>query len=194
MTKRTDTPVRCLALANTAKPSRPSGARVTRSEDLLDSTESANAFLATVDLPGLGANRKRALAELRGLRDAVESILHALAHAPLGEDVLNRIASHDLAVLNTIAGRCGLAVRLDASLASRFVPAAGDPVAGLAALCALELNACDPSRFKTCERRECGRYFYDTTRNRSGRWHAEEPCGWRMRAERRTRAVGAVQG
>lgn len=194
MTNRTNTPVLCLALANTAKPSRPSGARVTRSEDLLGSPESADVFLATMDLPGLGAGRRRALAELRELRDAVESILHGLAHASADEDVLDRIAPDDLAVLNTIAGRCGLAVRLDASLASRFVPAADDPVAGLATLCALELNACDPSRFRTCERQECGRYFYDTTRNRSGRWHAEEPCGWRMRAERRARPVTAVQG
>jgi predicted RNA-binding Zn ribbon-like protein len=166
---------------------------VTRSEDLLSSVESAGAFLAAQGLPGLGANSK-ALPELRELRDAVESIVRGLAQAPVDEDALARIAPDDLAVLNSIAARCELVVRLDASLASRFAPAAGDPVAGLATLCALELNACDPSRFRTCERRECGRYFYDITRNRSGRWHAEEPCGWRMRAERRTRPVAAGQG
>jgi predicted RNA-binding Zn ribbon-like protein len=194
MTNRTNTPVLCLALANTAKPSRPSGARVTRSDDLLGSRESAAAFLATAGLPGLGAGHRQALQELRELRDAMEAILHGLAHAATGEDGLPPAAADDLEVLNAVAGRCCLVVRLDASLASRFVPAEDDPVAGIATLCVMELNACDPSRFKTCERHECGRYFYDTTRNRSGRWHAEEPCGWRMRAQRRTRPVAATRG
>jgi predicted RNA-binding Zn ribbon-like protein len=31
--------------------------------------------------------------------------------------------------------------------------------------------------------------FYDTTRNRSARFHAENPCGWRAREARRRLSV-----
>src|ERR671918_8927 len=44
-----------------------------------------------------------------------------------------------------------------------------------------ELNALEPDRFRRCARPECDLLFYDTTRSRTRRWHAEDPCGWRER-------------
>jgi len=51
-----------------------------------------------------------------------------------------------------------------------------------------ELATLDPRRLRRCARPECGLLFYDTTRSRTQRWHAEDPCGWRERQrQRRTR-------
>jgi predicted RNA-binding Zn ribbon-like protein len=44
-----------------------------------------------------------------------------------------------------------------------------------------ELNALQPDRLRRCARPECDLLFYDTTRSRTRRWHAEDPCGWRER-------------
>jgi predicted RNA-binding Zn ribbon-like protein len=44
-----------------------------------------------------------------------------------------------------------------------------------------ELNALEPGRLRRCARPQCGLLFYDTTRSRTRRWHAEDPCGWRER-------------
>jgi len=95
-------------------------------------------------------------------------------------------AAKALAVVNQLAERCPLTIRLSPELVADYVFSRDDPVGALAATCARELAQCDPSRIKVCERSECHRYFYDTTRNRSACWHAEDPCGWRMRAERRS--------
>ncbi|HKN98443.1 MAG TPA: CGNR zinc finger domain-containing protein [Pseudonocardiaceae bacterium] len=54
-----------------------------------------------------------------------------------------------------------------------------------------EFAECDPTRVKACARQECGHFFYDTTRNRSTLWHAEVPCGWRMRSARRAATQGS---
>ena len=89
-------------------------------------------------------------------------------------------------VLNSLAARCPwrLSVTPDLSLTET---ATERDLAGLvASLCVRELTSCDSTRLKVCERQECGLYFYDTSRNRSARWHAENPCGWRERADRRS--------
>jgi predicted RNA-binding Zn ribbon-like protein len=44
-----------------------------------------------------------------------------------------------------------------------------------------ELGALEPDRLRRCARPECDLLFYDTTRSRTRRWHAEDPCGWRER-------------
>jgi predicted RNA-binding Zn ribbon-like protein len=38
---------------------------------------------------------------------------------------------------------------------------------------------------RQCQRKECDLLFFDTTRSRSQRWHAESPCGWLERQHRR---------
>jgi predicted RNA-binding Zn ribbon-like protein len=44
-----------------------------------------------------------------------------------------------------------------------------------------ELAALQPGRLRQCARPECTLLFYDVTRSRTRRWHAQDPCGWRDR-------------
>jgi predicted RNA-binding Zn ribbon-like protein len=44
-----------------------------------------------------------------------------------------------------------------------------------------ELDALEADRLRRCARPQCDLRFYDTTRSRTRRWHAEDPCGWRER-------------
>ncbi len=60
-----------------------------------------------------------------------------------------------------------------------------DPVAGLARHVIDELDGIDLSRLHQCQRQECDLLFFDITRSRSQRWHAENPCGWLERQHRR---------
>jgi CGNR zinc finger len=60
-----------------------------------------------------------------------------------------------------------------------------DPVAGLARRVIEELGGIDVSRLRQCQRKECDLLFFDMTRSRSQRWHAENPCGWLERQHRR---------
>jgi predicted RNA-binding Zn ribbon-like protein len=60
-----------------------------------------------------------------------------------------------------------------------------DPAAGLARRVIEELGSTDLSRLLRCRRQECDLLFFDTTRSRTQRWHAENPCGWLERQHRR---------
>jgi hypothetical protein len=60
-----------------------------------------------------------------------------------------------------------------------------DPVAGLARRIIHEFDGVDSSRLRQCQRNECDLLFFDPTRSRSQRWHAENPCGWLERQRRR---------
>jgi len=74
--------------------------------------------------------------------------------------------------------------------------------AGLARRLIEELAVTNPGRMRRCARAACGLLFYDTTRSRTRRWHAENPCGWRdlrqldlaYRAPGQPPAQGAGQG
>lgn len=57
----------------------------------------------------------------------------------------------------------------------------GSLAAALARRLVEELSALEPERLRRCARPECDLLFYDTTRSRTRRWHAEDPCGWRER-------------
>ncbi len=168
-------PALTLALANSGLPQKPPGARERLVSDPLSGSASLKAFLA----PWIAeiAIDAESLASLKTWRDA---LVEALGR-PAGEAV----APATLAALNALAGRAHTARLLTPGLrvAERFAcPGVAERVA---AACLDELAACDASRIKRCARAECGLFFYDTTRNRGGRWHAEEPCGWRSRDERR---------
>jgi predicted RNA-binding Zn ribbon-like protein len=52
----------------------------------------------------------------------------------------------------------------------------------------MELGEIDEARLKRCDRDACDLVFYDTTRSRTQRWHADAPCGNRER-QRRHRAA-----
>ena len=53
--------------------------------------------------------------------------------------------------------------------------------AALARRLITELASLDSTRLRKCARPQCTLLFYDTTRSRTRRWHAEDPCGWRER-------------
>ena len=60
-----------------------------------------------------------------------------------------------------------------------------DPVARLARQIIQAFGEIDPSRLRQCQRQECDLLLLDTTRSRTQRWHAENPCGWLARQHRR---------
>jgi predicted RNA-binding Zn ribbon-like protein len=63
-----------------------------------------------------------------------------------------------------------------------WVPAA--PAVTLARMLVAEIADLDLGRLKECARPECALVFYDGSRSRTQRWHAENPCGWRARQAR----------
>lgn len=87
--------------------------------------------------------------------------------------------------LNERAKYCGWAHQLKRDGTYSDVFQSGTLAGIIASICVMELAKSDVTRIKICCRTSCGLYFYDTTRNRSARWHAENPCGWRTRSERR---------
>lgn len=184
----------CLELANSVKPMRPSGARVATRDDPLISPTSAHGFL---ERSGVLSSRRgaglseRDMTELRDLRDSVEHLLSHLVGQP-GAGARRAVPTEGVVVLNRLAGRCRWTLRVAPDLTPSYAPSHNDPVAAVAGLCAQELSECDATRLRVCERPECQRYFYDTTRNRSARWHSEDPCGWRIRSERRAAGLSRV--
>jgi predicted RNA-binding Zn ribbon-like protein len=97
-------------------------------------------------------------------------------------------ASRAVEVVNELAAGCAGTVRLVIG-GSAVQSALGwhdpDPVAGLARRVISEFDGIDLSRLRQCQRKECDLLFFDTTRSRSQRWHAESPCGWLERQHRR---------
>ena len=184
MAELTAYPQLLLVLANLGRPRRPSGVAAPYAEPILPDVTVASAQLAeVVDQPVAAAD----LGELRRLQRAA---VHA-AEAMLGGE------APDCAEINALAadstGRVELVVTqgvphrqliwTDTSLA-----------AALARRLVDELNALEPDRLRRCARPECDLLFYDTTRSRTRRWHAEDPCGWRERQRvHRTRQSTATE-
>jgi predicted RNA-binding Zn ribbon-like protein len=174
-----------LALANSRVARRPSGFEAPVCDDLVATPEAAERFLRDLGLEvpttkALRIANAEQLERLQRLREVVEQIASALGAGA------QRVDHALLRALNAESSRCPWAIALDDRLRSGEVPLAPDAAALLASLCARELSAIDRTRLKRCERYACAMLFYDTTRNRSGRWHAEDPCGWRERDDRRT--------
>jgi predicted RNA-binding Zn ribbon-like protein len=169
------TPESLITLANLGLPRRPGGARTRVTETALPDAATAGrqlgaliaASVTEADLPGL-RNLQRAAAR------AVDALL-------AGE-------IPDCAAVNAVArgstGRAELVVS-GGELRERIVWDDGSAAAELARRLVGELAGLDPSRLRRCGRRECNLVFYDTTRSRSRRWHAEDPCGWRERQHAR---------
>jgi len=111
--------------------------------------------------------------------DFADAIVARRVPLPVGE--LNMLAEGCLSFPALVAEPTRAAVRLERSeLTSR-------PTAVLAARVAAELGVADLTRIKECARSECRLVFYDETRSRTQRWHAEAPCG-RLERQRRYRA------
>ena len=158
-------------LANLGRPRRPAGLAAPRSEPILPDVTVASAQLANVvDQPVAAAD----LADLRRLQQAA---LHAaeaiIVGAALDPAEINALAADSTAHVELVVTEGGPRRQLawtDTSLA-----------AALARRLVDELDALEPDRLRRCARPECDLLFYDTTRSRTRRWHAEDPCGWRER-------------
>lgn len=160
-----------LLLANLGRPRRPAGVAVARSEPILPDAVAAAAQLAeVVDQPVGEAD----LADLRRVQRAAARAAEAiLAGGALDCTEINALASGSTAhvELDLAAGRPR----------RRFSWTDASPAAGLARRLVEELGVLEPDRLRRCDRPECTLLFYDTTRSRTRRWHAEDPCGHRER-------------
>ncbi len=145
-------------------------ANVGRARRALAEDGVAIAVLSQDDLPALTR-----------LADAVSGLADCLAlrrpPASRAVDVINELASGCTGTVQLIMGT--RAVQSDMSWHDP------DPVAGLARRVIEELDGIDLSRLRQCQRKECDLLFFDMTRSRSQRWHAENPCGWLERQHRR---------
>jgi predicted RNA-binding Zn ribbon-like protein len=160
-----------LLLANLGRPRRPSGVAVAHAEPILPDATVASAQLADV------LDRPVAAADLADLRRLQRASVRA-AHAILAREAL------DCTELNALAaGSCArpeLVVR-DGVPRGQLIWTDTSSAAALARRLIEELDALEPGRLRRCARPECDLVFYDTTRSRTRRWHAEDPCGWRER-------------
>jgi hypothetical protein len=169
-------PPALVALANLQRPRR---------GDTQPRAPLADARRASQALAGEGVAIGRltpdALPALARLADAASELADSLAlRRPLPRralDALNELASGSTATVH-------LEVR-DAALRSCTGWHDRDPAAGLARRVIEELGSTDLSRLLQCQRNECTLLFFDTTRSRTQRWHAEDPCGWLERQRRR---------
>ena len=110
------------------------------------------------------------LPNLSGLANAVSELADCLAFRRPQE---NR-AIH---VINELASGCTGTVQLSISGRAAYSDMGWhdpDPVAGLARRVIEELDGTDLNRLRQCQRKECDLLFYDMTRSRSQRWHAEK--------------------
>jgi predicted RNA-binding Zn ribbon-like protein len=152
------------------------GAELLRSPEALTAWLTRNGLLASG--PIAGGDALRQALELR------ES-LRARARDGIG----------DPARLNGAAHGAAVELRSDPAGRLRFAAAPGTGVAGalgvLLAITAVAAADGSWSRLKICPGDHCGWAFYDSSRNRSGRWCSMSVCGGRAKARahyRRRRA------
>jgi predicted RNA-binding Zn ribbon-like protein len=171
MADPTANPQTLLLLANLGRPRRPSGAAATYAEPILPDATVASAQLAEVD------DWPVAEADLADLRRLQRASVHAAEAIFAGEAL-------DCAELNALAAGSCARVELfltDGVPRQRLIWTDTSLAAALARRVVEELSALEPDRLRRCGRPECDLLFYDTTRSRTRRWHAEDPCGWRER-------------
>jgi predicted RNA-binding Zn ribbon-like protein len=171
MAEPTTNPQALLQLANLGRPRRPSGAAAPSSEPILPDPAAASAQLAeVVDRPVGVAD----LADLRRLQRAAAAAAEAiLAGEALDSAEINALAADSTARVELVV--------IEGIPRRQLVWADQSPASALARRLVEELGALDPDRLRRCARPECDLLFYDTTRSRTRRWHAEDPCGWRER-------------
>ena len=161
-----------ILLANLGRPRRPSGTTEPHSEAALPNAATAARQLATL------THHKVSSADLPDLRRVQHAAIVAsealIARKPLNWQAINALACASTARALLITASDGTPQRqlswrdptVSAYLARRLIE---------------EIAAIDAERLRHCARRECGLVFYDDTRSRTRRWHAEDPCGWRER-------------
>jgi predicted RNA-binding Zn ribbon-like protein len=164
-------PEALVLLANLGRPRRPARKRSARAEPVLPGPAAATAQLAgLIDRPVGEADLADLHALQRAAVDAAESIL--AGELPAVAE-LNALSAGSTAHAELIV--------TEGAPRRRLVWTDTSPAAALARRLVEELDALEPDRLRRCARPECDLLFYDTTRSRTRRWHAEEPCGWRER-------------
>jgi hypothetical protein len=172
-------PTALVTLANLGRPRRPSRAPDRSTEPALpDAVTASGQLRGVIALPVRDA-------DLRGLR-ALQRFASRAAEALLGGDV------PEPGLLNGLAGDSSARIQLTARsgcLSKALVWDDVSVVGQLARRLIEELASLDPTRLRRCAREQCGLLFYDGTRSRTQRWHAEDPCGWRERQHSRRARV-----
>jgi predicted RNA-binding Zn ribbon-like protein len=169
------TPAALVLLANLGHPRKPSGAAARIAEPALpDAATASRQLLGIITLPVREA-------DLPGLRDLQRFAAQAA-------DALLEDTVPETRVLNDLARDSSARAQLTAtssSLQQELTWEDASATGQLARRLIGELAALDPSRLRRCARKQCNLLFYDTTRSRTQRWHAEDPCGWRERQQSR---------
>lgn len=175
------TPATLLGLANLTVPRKPDRRPAIHPDALADPATAARAL----GLPSVQTSQLGALRELHHL--IVQLTDDLLSGRPIAETA-QRLAG--------LARSSTATVRLEAgenqTVRAQLEWSEPTPAATLARRAALELAEIDPARLKRCERSACDLIFYDTTRSRTQRWHADEPCGNRERQRRHRAAHGSA--
>jgi predicted RNA-binding Zn ribbon-like protein len=164
-------PQALIVLANLGRPRRPTGAAVAHTEPVLpDLTGAATQLASIIDRPIAEAD----LAGLRRLqRTAVDVTEAIVADETVDCDEINALAAGGTARVTLVVA--------EGVLRQQLVWTDTSSAAALARRVIEELSALEPDRLRRCARPECDLLFYDSTRSRTRRWHAEDPCGWRER-------------
>ncbi len=167
-------PTTVLALVNAGKKYRPSHHSVATSSDPFADLGAVQELLLSWNIPG--QVRETDLEQLQELQKALQSFI-------AWDEKHDQPFRNALETINQFAAQCRWTRQLSETGVLVEKPS-GSIAAMVASLCVTELSHCDLTRLKTCCRPSCELTFYDTTRNRSAKWHAENPCGWRARAAR----------
>jgi len=98
-------------------------------------------------------------------------------------------------VLNEAARRIRVGVRIHPDEGYRLIaegPGIDRPIGELLLRVMTAMGSGSWRRLKLCANPDCSRAFYDSSRNRSGRWCSMATCGNRMKARRfRQRGTGS---
>ncbi|MGH3428563.1 MAG: CGNR zinc finger domain-containing protein [Mycobacteriales bacterium] len=168
-------PETLILLSNLGRARRPRGAAIAHSEPVLsDPTTAREQLAALTSLPITEAD----LPVLRRVHQLAVGAAESLLRGELPDcGAITALADGSAAHIKLTATDSGLRGELawsdnsiSSSLARRLIE---------------ELAALEPNRLRCCARATCDLLFYDATRSRTRRWHAEDPCGWRERQRRR---------
>jgi predicted RNA-binding Zn ribbon-like protein len=158
-------------------------------EDELTSPEALRDWLAERGLMGAGEPVTKAdLRRAVDVREGLRAVLMVNNGMPLDEDKLAR--------LDKAVARACVRVRFRPGADPELVPEAGGVDGAIARLTAIVAGAVESGRWerlKACPRDPCFWAFYDTSKNRSGRWCRMEDCGniEKARAFRQRKRGGA---
>jgi len=157
--------------------------------DMLADPNSAKAWLVSNRFASRGteydANDRRRLIEVR-------RALHELVAANGGTGLQRRAVT----TLNEAARRVRLGVRLHPEDGYRLVAegvGVDRPIGELLMSVTGAMAAGNWNRLKVCANETCQRAFYDSSRNRSGRWCSMATCGNRMKGRAYRQRHGTVR-